>query len=81
MSGDSVQVATAARPIYENLKSAVLPEYENYFVAIEPESEEYFPGLTLTEAIEQARSKYPHRLVHTFRLGHRAAIHFGMQTR
>jgi hypothetical protein len=81
MSGDSVQVASAARPIYAKLKSELLPEYENYFVSIEPESEEYFLGLTLTEAIEQARSKYPQRLVHTFRLGHRAAIHFGMQTR
>ena len=40
MSGDSVQVASAARPIYENLKSALLPKYENYFVAIEPESKE-----------------------------------------
>lgn len=69
MSGDSVQVASAARPIYEKLKSELLPERE------------YFPGLTLTAAIEQARSKYPQRLVHTFRLGHRTAIHFGMQTR
>ncbi|MFM8727911.1 MAG: hypothetical protein ACKON9_22620 [Planctomycetaceae bacterium] len=69
MSGDSVQVASAARPIYEKLKSELLPERE------------YFRGLTLTAAIEQARSKYPQRLVHTFRLGHRAAIHFGMQTR
>ncbi|MFM7831257.1 MAG: hypothetical protein ACKPJD_05675 [Planctomycetaceae bacterium] len=69
MSGDSVQVASAARPIYEKLKSELLPERE------------YFPGLTLTAATEQARSKYPQRLAHTFRLGHRAAIHFGMQTR
>lgn len=38
MSGDSVQVASAARPIYEKLKSELLAEYENYFVSIEPES-------------------------------------------
>ena len=74
-------VADAARPIFESLKGQLEADHLNRFVAIEPLSGEHFIGDTISEAICEARRKYPTRLVHTFRIGHVAAVHFGMQTR
>ncbi len=74
-------VSAAARPIFESLKSRLEAEHLNRFVAIEPISGEYFVADTMSEAISHSRAKYPDRLVHTFRIGHAAAVHFGMQTK
>jgi len=74
-------VADAARPIFESLKNQLEADHLNRFVAIEPFSGGHFIGDTLSEAICEARRLYPNRLVHTFRIGHAAAVHFGMQTR
>lgn len=74
-------VADAARPIFESVKSQLEADHLNRFVAIEPCSGEYFIGDKISEAICEARRKHPNRLVHTFRIGHAAAVHFGMQTR
>ena len=74
-------VADAARPIFESLKGQLEADHLNLFVAIEPLSGEHFIGDTISEAICESRRKYPTRLVHTFRIGHAAAVHFGMQTR
>jgi hypothetical protein len=74
-------VAVAARPIFESLKNQLEAKHLNRFVAIEPISGEFFVGDTMSEAIGDSRRKYPDRLVHTFRIGHAAAVHFGMQTR
>lgn len=74
-------VASAARPIFDAIRSKLEDLHWNQFVAIEPISGEYFLGDTLSDAIGASREKYPQRLVHTFRIGHRAAIHFGMQTK
>lgn len=81
MSDSQETVANAARPIFDELKASLLPAYEHQFVSIEPVSREFFIGATISDAIEGARQKHPNRLVHTFRLGHTAAVHFGMQTR
>ncbi len=53
------------------------PRHLNRFVAIEPESGEYFLGDKFDEAVKLARAKYPSRLSHTIRIGHRAAFHMG----
>lgn len=74
-------VSAAARPIFESLKNQLEAEHQNRFVAIEPISGEHFVADTMSEAIGRSREKYPARLVHTFRIGHAAAVHFGMQTR
>ncbi len=74
-------VAAAARPIFESLKNQLEAEHLNCFVAVEPISGEYFVAETMSEAIGHSRERYPDRLVHTFRIGHAAAVHFGMQTR
>jgi hypothetical protein len=74
-------VAAEAKRIYETKLRALLePTHLNEFVAIEPLSGEYFLGRTLSEAIGAARAKYPDRLAHALRVGHKAAIHFGMQS-
>ena len=78
---DVKTVAAAARPIFDAIQPTLLPQHVNSFVSIEPESHEYFLGATLSDAVALARKKYPNRLVHTFRLGHSATVHFGLHVR
>jgi hypothetical protein len=81
MVSDS-SVAERAKKIYEqSLKASLEVDHQDKFVAIEPESGDFFLGLTLSEAIGKARSKYPDKLAHALRVGHRAAVHFGMHIR
>ena len=72
-------VAIARRIYEERLRSKLEESHRDEFVAIEPVSGDYFLGHTLSEAIHAARLKYPERLAHAVRVGHNAAIHFGMQ--
>ena len=82
MSQNSENIAEQARQIYEKRLRASLEEsHVNEFVAIEPISGEYFLGQTLSDAIGASRTKYPDRLVHALRVGHKAAIHIGLQIR
>ncbi len=74
-------IAAAARPIFESIRGPLEKAHMNRFVAIEPISGEYFLGDTLSDAIGASREKHPTRLVHAFRVGHQAAIHFGMQSK
>jgi hypothetical protein len=75
-------VARQAKRIYdEQLRDSLEHSHMNEFVAIEPISGEYFLGQTLSEAISASRLKYPDRLAHALRVGHSAAIHFGLQNR
>ena len=80
MSQASENVADCARRIYdERLRTTLEQSHMNEFVAIEPISGEYFLGQTLSDAIGASRRKYPDRLAHALRVGHKAAIHFGFQ--
>ena len=82
ISEHSTEVARRAKQIYsEKLRAQLEATNLNDFVAIEPESGEHFLGRTLSEAIGASRHKYPDRLAHAMRVGHKAAIHFGMHTR
>ena len=80
MPDNQETVAAAARPIFDQIKESLMPEHQNQFVSIEPESRDFFIGETISDAIAKARQKYPNRLVHTYRLGHTAAVHFGAQS-
>jgi hypothetical protein len=82
ISNETKSVIDRAKQIYaERLKPALEAEHADRFVAIEPESGEYFLGDTFDEAVKLARSKYPARLSHTIRVGHRAAFHIGVMQR
>lgn len=71
-----------AEEIYATRLRVVLePEHVDEFVAIEPESGDYFLGKTLSEATQAARKSYPDRWTHAMRVGHSAALHFGMHVR
>jgi hypothetical protein len=71
-----------AEEIYATrLRSVLEPEHLDEFVAIEPDSGDYFLGKTLTEATRAARQSYPDRWTHAMRIGHRAALHFGIHLR
>jgi hypothetical protein len=72
-------IAERAKQIYnERLRSQLEVSDPDSFVAIEPESGEYFLGATLSDAIGKSRQKYPDRLAHAIRVGHQAAVHFGL---
>ena len=78
VSADTRAVIERARRIYaEQLQAVLEHQHLNRFVAIEPESGEYFLGDTFDEAVKSASAKYPSRLSHTIRIGHRAAFHLG----
>lgn len=78
VSADTRAVIDRAKRLYaERLRSLLEPQHLNRFVAIEPESGDYFLGHTFDEAVRSARAKYPSRLSHTIRIGHRAAFHLG----
>jgi hypothetical protein len=63
------------------LRTRLEAEHMNQFVAIEPESGDYFLGKTLSEAMGSAHRAHPDRLAYGMRVGHAAALHFGMQLR
>jgi hypothetical protein len=63
------------------LKATLELNHMDEFVAIEPESGDYFLGKTLIEATRAARHSYPDRLTHAIRVGHKAALHFGLHVR
>ena len=81
LTANRASVAEAARAIFADLKEALETAHAHEFVAIEPNSGRYFLGPTLSAAIGAAREEYPARLVHAFRIGHQAAIQFGLQLR
>jgi hypothetical protein len=54
------------------------PKHADEFVAIEPDSGDYFLGKTLSEAMVAVRRSHPDKLAHAMRIGHKAALHFGL---
>lgn len=82
VSAGTKSLIDRAKPIYANqLQSDLESQHMDRFVAIEPESGEYFLRNTFDEAVKSARTKYPSRLSHTIRIGHRAAFHIGVLQR
>lgn len=82
VSTETKTVIENAKRIYEQtLKPSLEAEHRNRFVAIEPESGEHFLGDSFDEAVKRARAKFPDRLSHTIRIGHRAAFHLGVLQR
>jgi len=71
-------IERAERFYAARLRAVVEPEHRDEYIAIEPDSGDYFLGTTLSEAIGAASEAHPDRLVHTMRVGHSAALHFGM---
>jgi len=79
VSAETKAVIDRAKLIYaKKLQGDLEAEHRDRFVAIEPDSGEYFLGDTFDEAVKSARTKYPTRLSHTIRIGHRAAFHIGV---
>jgi len=72
----------SAEQLYEQKLRAQLEQaHPDEFVAIEPISGDFFLGNTLSEAVGAARDAHPDRLSHAMRVGHKAALHFGVNLR
>jgi hypothetical protein len=68
-----------AENIYNRrLRAKLENDHRDEFVAIEPISGDFFLGRTLSDALGSARAAHPDRLSHAIRVGHRAALHFGV---
>lgn len=81
-ASDTQEFVRKAEELYESrLRPMLEAKHRDEFVAIEPESGDYFLGKTLSEAIGAARRSHPDRLAHAMRVGHKVALHFGMQVR
>ncbi len=79
VSAKTRSIVDRAKQLYASqLKADLESRHMDRFVAIEPESGEYFLGDTFDEAVTNARTKYPTRVSHTIRVGHRAAFHIGV---
>ncbi len=78
VSSNQSGVARDARAIFDKIKESLEASHPNQFVAIEPISGEFFFGTTLSDAIGASRREHPARLAHAFRVGHKAAVHFGL---
>ena len=80
MNGQQLEwLVRGAQAIYERrLKSMLEEAHRDEFVAIEPVSGDCFLGRTLSDAIGAARAAHPDRLAHAIRIGHTAALHFGV---
>jgi hypothetical protein len=71
-----------AEQLYEKkLRAQLEATHLDQFVAIEPVSGDYFLGRTLSEAMGAAHDAHPDRLSHAMRVGHQAALHFGVSLR
>ena len=81
MAAKQSSVARDANTIFEAIKESLEATHMNQFVAIEPISGLHFLGTTLSQAIGSSRQEFPDRLAHAFRLGHKTAVHFGLQIR
>jgi len=82
VSPDTRSVIERAKHIYaDQLRTLLEFHHRDRFVSIEPDSGEYFLGDTFDEAVKAARARYPSRLSHTIRIGHRAAFHLGSTQR
>jgi hypothetical protein len=76
------QVAVKGERIYqEKLKTVLEPSEIGKFVAIEVESGDYFVGESIIDAIQQARAKYPDKLVHTIKVGYEGVFKMGSYSR
>jgi hypothetical protein len=76
------ELVRSAEHLYERKLQAELEQtHPDEFVAIEPVSGDFFLGKTLSEAQGAARDAHPDRLSHVMRVGHRAAVHFGVSLR
>ena len=79
VSEETKSVIERAKAIYEQkLRASLEAQHRDRFVAIEPESGDHFVADSFDAAVKAARSKYPSRLSHTIRIGHRAAFSIGL---
>lgn len=79
---DLGEFARGAVALYERkLRRQLEANHPNQFVAVEPVSGDFYLGNTLSEALGAAREAHPDRLAHAIRVGHPAALHFGVNLR
>lgn len=79
ISDESRTVAEKAKRIYESRLRNLLEQSDfGKYVAIEPTSGDHFLADTFDDAVNSAIDRYPDRLTHTIRVGHRAAFHLGV---
>jgi len=73
---DKEKFGDKGETIFRSFEMELIPEHLGELVAIEIESGDYFLGRTGSEAVAEAKKKYPDKLFYLARVGARAAISF-----
>lgn len=73
---DKETFAEKGEAIFRSIEEKLKPEHLGKVVAIEIETGDYFLGRTGSEAVEEARKKYPNKIFYLARVGARAAVSF-----
>ena len=82
ISSNLDELVRRAEELYaQKLRSKLEADHQDDFVAVEPVSGDFFLGKTLSQAVSAARDAHPDRLSHAIRVGHEAALHFGVSLR
>ncbi len=67
-----------AHKIYQKIVDPKMNETDKgKFVIVEPDTKSYFVGQTSTEALEQAKQKFPDKMFYLARVGFKSAYSFG----
>jgi hypothetical protein len=69
---DMREFGEKGKRVYKRLRPILEPKHKGEIMAIEPDSGDYFLGITVGEAGEKARKKYPDRIFYFVRIGYRA---------
>ena len=65
-----MEIVAAKRPTPEVLaRIHALKDKQGTIAVIEPETGDYFLGRTLTEALKEAKEKYPDKVFYSVRIG------------
>jgi len=73
---DKDAFADRGEKIFRSFEEKLKPQYVGRLVAVEIESGDYFLGRTGSEAVAEAKKKYPNKIFYLARVGARAAISF-----
>ncbi|MDZ7291437.1 MAG: hypothetical protein ONB44_07655 [candidate division KSB1 bacterium] len=73
---DKETFAERGEAIFRVIEEKLKPQHVGKVVAIEIGSGDYFLGRTGSEAVEEAKKKYPNKIFYLARIGSRAAVSF-----
>lgn len=66
---DIERIAKKGQKIYEKIKDDFQPKYDGEFLAIDVDSGDFFKAKSTSEAVQQAKEKYPDKIFYVVKIG------------